>query len=93
MRKSQNTSVLRAFAAELKHKRGLLGINQEELAFRAGVHRSFIARVEVAETQPSLSVLFDLAKALNCSLSDLVKGVDERVQKELEAFEAKSSID
>ena len=81
MRKSQNTAVLSAFAAELKHRRAALGFNQEELAFRAGVHRSFIARVEVAETQPSLSVLFDIANALDCSPSDLVKGVNERVQK------------
>jgi len=91
MRKSQNTSVLRAFAAEIKHKRGLLGINQEELAFRASVHRSFIARVEVAETQPSLSVLFDLANALDCNPSDLVKGVEVRLEKESEASSLKNS--
>lgn len=82
MRKSQNEAVLKALAAELKLRRAALSINQEELAFRAGVHRSFIARVEVAETQPSLSVLFDLAKALKCSAADLVEGVDQRVAKE-----------
>lgn len=82
MRKSQNLQVLRALAAEIKHRRALLSINQEELAFRTGVHRSFIARVEVAETQPSLSVLFDLAKALECSPSALVEGVHERALKE-----------
>lgn len=82
MRKSQNEAVLRALAAELKQRRASLSINQEELAFRAGVHRSFIARVEVAETQPSLSVFFDLANALECSASELVEGVDQRVRKE-----------
>lgn len=90
MRKSQNEAVLKALAAELKQRRAALSINQEELAFRAGVHRSFIARVEVAETQPSLSVLFDLAKALECSASDLVEGVDQRVAKESAAPAAES---
>ncbi|WP_313603026.1 helix-turn-helix domain-containing protein [Comamonas jiangduensis] len=90
MRKSQNEAVLSALAAELKHRRSSLGINQEELAFRAGVHRSFIARVEVAQTQPSLSVFFDLANALECSASELVEGVDQRVRKESAASTADS---
>ena len=60
-----------AVAAEVKARRGLIGISQEELAFRAGVHRTYIARLEVASTQPSLSVTFQLAKALAVEPEDL----------------------
>ena len=68
-----------AVAAEVKARRGLIGISQEELAFRAGVHRTYIARLEVASTQPSLSVTFQLAKALAVEPEDLVKAVRLRV--------------
>lgn len=70
-----------AVAAEVKALRGLIGISQEELAFRAGVHRTYIARLEVASTQPSLSVTFQLAEALAVEPEDLVKAVRLRVAR------------
>ena len=70
-----------AVAAEVKALRGLIGISQEELAFRAGVHRTYIARLEVASTQPSFSVTFQLAEALAVEPEDLVKAVRLRVAR------------
>lgn len=70
-----------AVAAEVKARRGLIGISQEELAFRTGVHRTFIARLEVAHTQPSLSITFQLAKALAVAPEDLVKAVRLRIAR------------
>ena len=70
-----------AVAAEVKALRGLIGISQEELAYRAGVHRTYIARLEVASTQPSLSVTFQLAKALAVEPEDLVRAVRLRVAR------------
>jgi len=70
-----------AVAAEIKARRGQIGISQEELAFRAGVHRTFIARLEVASTQPSLSVTFQLAQALTLPPEDLVKAVRQRIAR------------
>lgn len=70
-----------AIAAEVKARRGLIGISQEELAFRAGVHRTFIAKLEVASTQPSLSTTFQLAEALAVSPEDLVKAVRLRIAR------------
>ncbi|KGH16419.1 hypothetical protein P608_06465 [Comamonas thiooxydans] len=70
-----------AVAAEVKARRGLIGISQEELAFRAGVHRTFIAKLEIASTQPSLSITFQLAEALAVSPEDLVKAVRLRVAR------------
>ncbi|WP_415797844.1 MULTISPECIES: helix-turn-helix domain-containing protein [Comamonas] len=70
-----------AVAAEVKARRGLIGISQEELAFRAGVHRTFIAKLEIASTQPSLSITFQLAEALAVSPEDLVRAVRLRVAR------------
>lgn len=80
MRKSQDIPVLAAAAAEIKARRGLLKISQEELAHRAGVHRSFIARVELAETQPSLAVVFRLADSLEVAPAELVAGIASRCE-------------
>lgn len=83
MRKAQDLPVLRAAAAEIKARRTGLKISQEELAHRANVHRSFVARLEVAGTQPSLAVLFRLAEALEAEAVDLVGGIAVRYRKEL----------
>ena len=82
MRKAQDLPVLRAAAAEIKARRASLQISQEELAHRAGVHRSFVARLEVGATQPSLSVLFRLARGLEAEFIDLAQGISERLVKE-----------
>jgi predicted transcriptional regulator len=83
MRKAQDLPVLRAAAAEIKARRASLKISQEELAHRADVHRSFVARLEVAETQPSLANLFRLAEALEAEVVDLVAAIAVRHRKEL----------
>lgn len=83
MRKAQDFPVLRAAATEIKARRTSLKISQEELAHRAEVHRSFVARLEVAETQPSLAVLFRLAEALEVEADDLVGSIAVRYRKEL----------
>jgi len=82
MRKTQDVPVLRAAAAEIKARRGQLNISQEELAHRADVHRSFVARLEVAETQPSLAVLFRLAAALDADVGELTSAIARRCRLE-----------
>lgn len=82
MRKTQDAPVLRAAAAEIKARRGQLNISQEELAHRADVHRSFVARLEVAETQPSLAVLFRLAAALDADVGEMTSAIARRARKE-----------
>ena len=75
--------LLRATAAEIKARRGQLEISQEELAHRANVHRSFIARLEVAKTQPSLAVLLRIAEALETDAAAMVHSILERSRHEL----------
>jgi transcriptional regulator with XRE-family HTH domain len=92
MRKTQDAPVFRAAAAEIKARRGQLNISQEELAHRAGVHRSFVARLEVAETQPSLAVLFRLADALGADVGEMTSSIARRTRQESNARASSADI-
>ena len=48
-----------------------LGISQEELAFRAGFHRTYIGMIERAERNITLSNMKRLADALQINIKDL----------------------
>lgn len=67
--------LLEAFAAELKGRRTKLGLSQEALALRAEVNRTYVAKLELAQNQPSLSVMFNLSTALDVDLRDFVAAV------------------
>lgn len=47
-------------------------LSQEELAYRAGVHRTYLGGIERGERNPSLKNLAAIAKALNVRLANLV---------------------
>ena len=82
MKKPPNESLLKALAAEIKSLRTGLGVSQEELAHRAGLNRTFVGKLEVAQTQPSLTVLFQLAHALEVDAVELVANITKRTKKE-----------
>lgn len=82
MRNPRNPELLRAFAAELKARRAKLGINQEGLAFAAGIDRTFIARLETCSTSPSLDSLFRIAAGLEIDPGELVGAIAKRYRKE-----------
>lgn len=86
MKTSQDPALLRAFAAELKARRLALGLNQEALAFEAGLNRTFIAKLEIATTSPSLTSLIRLANGLKVDPVELVRSLMKRYQKESTRF-------
>lgn len=49
------------------------GMTQAELAQRAFVDRSYLARLEKGKANPSIKVLFYIAKALSVRVRELVK--------------------
>lgn len=53
------------------------GLSTDELADRAGLHRSYVGMVERRSRQPSLAVAADLAEALGLSLADLVAEAEQ----------------
>src|SRR6266536_3109782 len=60
-----------SFAAALKACRGRLGISQEELAGRAGLHRTYVSDIERGARNLSLGSIEKLARALETSVSSL----------------------
>ena len=57
----------------MHERREKLGISQEELAHRAGLHRTYISDIERGARNPSLKTLSRLADALELSTSDLIR--------------------
>jgi transcriptional regulator with XRE-family HTH domain len=60
-----------AFGRRVRELRMGLGLSQEELAERAGLHRNYIGGVERGERNIGLLNVDRLAAALNSRLSDL----------------------
>jgi two-component system, response regulator len=57
--------------AAIKAERSALGISQEELAYRANLHRTYISDVERGARNPSIESIEKLAGALEISVSML----------------------
>lgn len=62
--------ILIKFGNKVRELRTALGLSQEELASRAGVHRTYIGMIERAEKNITLENIERVAKALNLKLSD-----------------------
>jgi transcriptional regulator with XRE-family HTH domain len=56
----------------LRQIREAQGITQRALAARAGITQAALFRLESGETDPRLSTLRKLAKALNVTVADLI---------------------
>ncbi len=83
VRSNQDPYLLKAFAAEIKARRGALGLNQEQLARICPLNRTFIAKLELGQTSPSLTTLFRLAVGLEVDPEDLIVSTKKRYRKEL----------
>ena len=62
--------VLIKFGQKVREERARLGLSQEELATRAGVHRTYIGMIERAEKNITLENIEKIAKALKISIGD-----------------------
>ena len=78
---SRNDALLEAFAAELRFRRSEARLSQEALALRADVNRTYVAKLELARNQPSLSVLLSLAEALEIELPELIRATLARYSR------------
>jgi transcriptional regulator with XRE-family HTH domain len=61
----------KSFGASVKAQRSQLGISQEELAWRANLHRTYVCDVERGTRNISLQSIHKLARALEISVSAL----------------------
>lgn len=65
---------------ELRARRGL---SQEELGFRAGLHRNYVGAIERGEINPTFKVLLKVAEGLQIPLSELIQLWERRADDPL----------
>jgi transcriptional regulator with XRE-family HTH domain len=67
--------ILLQFGEKVRAERKSQGLSQEELAAKAGVHRTYIGMVERGEKNITLVNICKIASALNVQASDLLTGI------------------
>ena len=65
-------TTLEKFGQKVREERHRLGLSQEELASRAGVHRTYIGMIERAEKNITLENIEKIAKALEIPLEKIM---------------------
>ena len=68
------TDVLIKFGERVRDLRKERGLSQEQLAFKADLHRTYIGMIERAEKNITLINIEKIAKALNVDIKELFNG-------------------
>ena len=61
------------FGQKVREERTRLGLSQEDLASRAGVHRTYVGMIERAEKNITLENIQKIARALGLKIHELTK--------------------
>jgi transcriptional regulator with XRE-family HTH domain len=64
------------FGRSLKRLREDRGLSQEELGNESGYHRTYISQLERGQKGPSIQAVFQLARALRVTPSELIQTVE-----------------
>jgi transcriptional regulator with XRE-family HTH domain len=64
------------FGDKIREKRLELNLSQEKLALEAEVDRTYVNDIEKGTRKISLSIAYKISKALNISLSELLKDLE-----------------
>ena len=67
------SDILIKFGKRVREERAKNNLSQEELASKAGVHRTYIGMIERAEKNITLENIEKIANALNLKLEDLFR--------------------
>lgn len=59
------------FGQRIRDLRAERGLNQEELAERVGVFRTYMSRIETGVANPTLTMIYALAAALDVTVIEL----------------------
>jgi transcriptional regulator with XRE-family HTH domain len=62
-----------AFANNLRRLRHAKGISQENLAYEAGINRTYLSELEKGVSYPGLEIIAKLAAVLECEPAELLK--------------------
>ena len=64
-------AIEKQFGKRVRELRTTRGLSQEELAFKSGVHRTYLGGIERGERNPSLRNISAIAKALGVEILEL----------------------
>lgn len=65
-------TIRKLFGENVRSQRRKTGISQDELAARAGLHRTYISSIERGNRNVSLENIYAIAEALACDPRDLL---------------------
>jgi len=69
------TQLLVKFGQKVRNERLRQSLSQEQLAAKAGLHRTYIGMIERGEKNITLQNIGKIAVALNMKLSDILKDI------------------
>lgn len=75
---SDGAGIRERFGEAVRARRRKLGLTQERLAERAGLHRVYVAEVELGKRNVSLVNIERLATALSVSIPELFSGPEAK---------------
>ena len=65
-------SISKLFGRIVRRRREAQGFSQEELAARAGIHRTYVSSIELGKVRLGLDIAKKVADALGLKLSEIV---------------------
>jgi len=76
-----NKKLVSAFARALRTIRDEKELSQEQLAYGAKLHPTYVSFMEGKKRQPSIDTIFKLAKGLDIKPSELIQRVESYYKK------------
>jgi transcriptional regulator with XRE-family HTH domain len=75
------TQPVEAFGKVLRAIRCERGLSQESLALEAGIQRNYVSLIERGVNQPTITIIFKLAAALEMKPSQVIELVESACNK------------
>ena len=72
-----DNSIQQKLGQVVKSFRLQIGLSQEDVAFRAGLHRTYISDVERGSRNISLKAIYSICSALEINPSELFRKIEE----------------
>lgn len=83
---AQRSQAHAALGRAIRRARLRLRISQEELGFRAGLHRTYVGGIERGEKNPSYDNVLKLAGALDVRASELLREAEDAPEPEADGY-------
>jgi transcriptional regulator with XRE-family HTH domain len=77
----QSNAFSRAFGQAVREERERLGVSQEKLGFASDLDRTYISGIERGRRNPTLKIIWQIARALQTVPSKLMRSAEATVLK------------